>query len=59
MLAAAAAISEQPSVSIWRATRMEFEYFLDLACARLTPAEFQAEQVIGRVLSLEQAVDYA
>ena len=59
LLAAAAAISEQPSVSIWRATRMEFEYFLDLACARLTPAEFQAEQVIGRVLSLEQAVDYA
>jgi non-specific serine/threonine protein kinase len=59
LLAAAAAISRQPAASVWLATRMEVERYLDLARARLTDSEFQAEQAAGRAMSLEQAVDYA
>jgi predicted ATPase/DNA-binding CsgD family transcriptional regulator len=59
LLSAAVAISGQPSASIWKATQMEFEHHLDLVRAKLTQAEFQAEQTVGSVLSLEQAVDYA
>jgi DNA-binding NarL/FixJ family response regulator len=59
LLAAAAAISRQPTQSVWVATQMEAEQSLELARLRLTDAEFQVEQKIGRALSLEQAVDYA
>ena len=59
LFAAAAAISKQPSASKWRATRMEFERYNDLARANLSGAEFQAEQAAGRAMSLEQAVDFA
>jgi predicted ATPase/DNA-binding CsgD family transcriptional regulator len=59
LLAAAAAISGQPSASKWRANQMEFEHYLGLARARMEPAEYQAEQAVGRIMSLEQAVRYA
>ena len=59
LLAAAAAISKQPSASLWKATQMEFERYLDLARLRLPQTEFQAEQTIGSAMSLEQAVNYA
>jgi predicted ATPase/DNA-binding CsgD family transcriptional regulator len=59
LLAAAAAISRQPSASQWRATQMEYERCLNLARLKLSPAEFQAEQTIGSSMSLEQAVTYA
>ena len=59
LLAAASASRGQPTSSVWLATRMEFEHYLDLARARLSTSAFQAEQVIGRAMSLEQAVDYA
>ena len=59
LLAAAAAISGQPSASIWKATRMEFERYLDLVRTMLTQTQFQAEQMVGSIFSLEQAVDYA
>jgi len=59
LLAAVAAISGQPSASVWKATRMEFERYLDLAHLRLPQAEFQAEQMVGSSMSLEQAVIYA
>jgi non-specific serine/threonine protein kinase len=38
---------------------MEYEYYLALARAALTEAEFEAEQAVGRTFSLEQAIDYA
>jgi predicted ATPase/DNA-binding CsgD family transcriptional regulator len=47
------------AVSVWQATRMEYEHYLDLARADLTEAEFQAEQAAGRAMSLEQTVNYA
>ncbi len=57
LLAAAAVISGHASV--WLATRMETEHYLDLARSRLTDGEFQAEQAAGRAMSLEQAINYA
>jgi predicted ATPase/DNA-binding CsgD family transcriptional regulator len=57
LLAAAAAISGQPSASKWKATQMEFERYLDLARGKLPKAIFQEERAIGSSLSLEQAVE--
>jgi predicted ATPase/DNA-binding CsgD family transcriptional regulator len=59
LLAAAAAISGQPSASKWKATQTEFERYLGLARDKLTEASFQNEQAIGSSLSLEGAVEYA
>ncbi|MFZ0546988.1 MAG: LuxR C-terminal-related transcriptional regulator [Candidatus Promineifilaceae bacterium] len=59
LLAAASAITGQPSASVWRATRMEFDHYLSLARKQLTEAEFQAAQIAGSELSLEQVVEIA
>jgi predicted ATPase/DNA-binding CsgD family transcriptional regulator len=59
LLAAAVALGVQNAKSSWTATRMEYEQYLALARARLTDAEFQAEQAAGQALSLEQAIEYA
>ncbi len=37
---------------------MEYEHYLALAVARLTGAEFLAEQAAGRSMNLEQAIEY-
>jgi len=59
-LLAAADASGGPRVkSLWAATRREYEHYLALARAKLTEAEFQAEQAAGRAFSLEQAIEYA
>jgi predicted ATPase/DNA-binding CsgD family transcriptional regulator len=47
------------ATSVWQATRMEYEHYLDLARVRLTEEEFQSAQKVGKAMSLEQAVDYA
>ena len=54
LLAAAAAISGQPSASQWKATRMEYEWYLNLARLKLPRPDFQAEQTIGSAMSLER-----
>ncbi|MCB8983535.1 MAG: hypothetical protein H6659_06910 [Ardenticatenaceae bacterium] len=59
LFATAVALSKQPAVSLWKATRMELEHYLDLARSTLTDEDFKAEQAAGRVLSLEQALEYA
>jgi predicted ATPase/DNA-binding CsgD family transcriptional regulator len=59
LLAAAAAIRVQRVGSVWPAKRMGPDQYLDMARARLSEAEYQAEQAAGRALSLAQAVDYA
>jgi predicted ATPase/DNA-binding NarL/FixJ family response regulator len=59
LLAAAAAIRAQRAGSVWPAKRMEVDQYLDMARARLSEAEFQAEQAAGGAMSLEQAMDYA
>ncbi len=59
LLAAAVAIGAQRARPMWAATRREYEQYLAHVRARLTKAEFQAEQTAGQALSLEQAVEYA
>ena len=59
LLAAAVAIGGERVATAWAATRMEYEHTLALVHASLTETEFQAEQATGRILSIEQAVEYA
>jgi predicted ATPase/DNA-binding CsgD family transcriptional regulator len=59
LFAAAATLSERLFPATWKSTRLEFERYYELARDSLTDIGFQAEQVVGRAMSLEQAVDYA
>lgn len=59
LLAAADAIGRPRVKSTWAVMRMEYDHYLALARAKLTEAEFQAEQASGCALSLEQALAYA
>jgi DNA-binding NarL/FixJ family response regulator len=59
LLNVATAIRDQRAGSVWPAKRMEANQYLEMARARLSEAEFQAEQAAGRAMSLEQAVNYA
>jgi len=59
LLAAATAIGKPRGPYVWPVKRMEYEEYLELARARLTEVEFQAEQAAGRAMSLEQAIEYA
>ena len=59
LLAAAVAIGGERVAITWAATKMEYEHYLALARVNLTEAEFEAEQIAGRALSLEKAVAYA
>ncbi len=61
LLGASAAIGGKrvAVASVWYATRMEYEHYLELARTRLNQADFLAEQAAGRAMSLEQAVDHA
>jgi predicted ATPase/DNA-binding CsgD family transcriptional regulator len=58
ILAAAVAIGGQRIVSVWAATRMEYEYYLALILAKLNETALQTELAAGEELSLEQAVVY-
>lgn len=65
LLATAVAINSQSFTSQashpspWKATQMEFEWYLQQAHDQLPEATFQAEQTAGQTLSLEQAIQYA
>lgn len=59
LLSAAIALGGERPANVWTATRMEYERYLALARAKLTEAEFQAEQATGNALSLEKAIEYA
>jgi non-specific serine/threonine protein kinase len=60
LLGASISISSQNTStgSLWKVTRMEYEYYLELARVSLVEAEFQAELAVGGAMSLDQAVDY-
>jgi non-specific serine/threonine protein kinase len=59
LIAAAQAIREQRLGFTWPVKPMGVEPYLELARTRLTEAEFLAEQVTGRAMSLHQAIQYA
>ena len=47
------------SASLWALEKLEYEHYISMARARLSDAEFEAEQAKGRILSMEQAIAYA
>jgi non-specific serine/threonine protein kinase len=47
------------SASLWALEKLEYEQYIELARAKLSEAEFEAEQAEGRALSMEQAIAYA
>ena len=47
------------SASLWTLEKLEYEHYIGLARARLSDAEFEAEQAKGRLLSMEQAIVHA
>ena len=59
LLSAVLGIRNQPATVLWAATRMDFDYYLSIAKAKLSTEEFEREQAIGHKLSLEQAIVYA
>jgi predicted ATPase/DNA-binding CsgD family transcriptional regulator len=59
LLAATVAITGMPAGSGWPATQMEFERYHNLVRAKLTDTEYQAEQAMGQIMTIEQAVNYA
>lgn len=59
LFAAAEVISGSPTISVWRATQIEYNYYLDLARKQIPDADFRAEQAVGHTLSLEQAAELA
>lgn len=59
LFSALVTIGGERIATAWAATKLEYKHYLALAHARLTEAEFEAEQAAGRTLTLEQAVAYA
>lgn len=57
--AAALASEGGESATRWLPDKIEYEHFFRLARARLSDADFAAEQVKGRKLSIEQAIEQA
>lgn len=59
LLATAASLGGERVITMWAATRREYEYYLEIAQDRLTQAEIKAEQAAGAVLSQDLAVEFA
>jgi non-specific serine/threonine protein kinase len=59
LYAAAVANSGGNSAILWPPEKIEYEHYSGLARAKLSEAEFEAEQARGRALSMEQAIEYA
>jgi len=47
------------AASVWHATRLEYDYYRDMARANLADDEFQSELAAGRAMTLDQAVAFA
>jgi predicted ATPase/DNA-binding CsgD family transcriptional regulator len=59
LLAVAVTLGGQEFVSKWAATKMEYEHSVSLMRAEVGEATFLAEQLAGRKMTLEQAVELA
>jgi predicted ATPase/DNA-binding NarL/FixJ family response regulator len=57
LLAAAAASARQRTPYVWPTKRMEYDEYLELARSDLTQDGFQAAQLAGNEMTLEQAID--
>jgi predicted ATPase/DNA-binding NarL/FixJ family response regulator len=56
LLAAAAASARQRTPYVWPTKRMEYDEYLEMARSGLPQDEFQAAQMAGSTMSLEQAI---
>ena len=56
-VAADAASARQRTPYVWPTKRMEYDEYLELARSDLTQDEFQAAQLAGNEMTLEQAID--
>ena len=59
LYAAVAADGRGDSASLWALEKLEYKHYIGMARARLSDADFEAEQAKGRALSMEQAIAYA
>jgi predicted ATPase/DNA-binding CsgD family transcriptional regulator len=59
LLAAAVALGGKTVLVQWPAERMEYEYYLSALRAQLTEQELEDAQTQGRMLTIEQAIEYA
>jgi predicted ATPase/DNA-binding CsgD family transcriptional regulator len=59
LYAAAVANGRGKSGVLWPPERIEYELYIGLVHAKLSDAEFEAEQAQGRALSMEEAAEYA
>jgi predicted ATPase/DNA-binding CsgD family transcriptional regulator len=59
LLAAAVALGGKALLVQWPAERMEYEYYLSAVQAQLTKQEFETEQKEGRIMTMEQSIQFA
>jgi predicted ATPase/DNA-binding CsgD family transcriptional regulator len=59
LYAAAVANSREKSAILWPPEKIEYEHYIGQVHAKLSEADFEAEQAKGRALSIEQAIEYA
>jgi predicted ATPase/DNA-binding CsgD family transcriptional regulator len=59
LYAAAVANGRANSAILWPPEKIDYEHYIGLVRAKLSDAEFEAEQAKGRALSIEQATEYA
>jgi predicted ATPase/DNA-binding CsgD family transcriptional regulator len=59
LFAAAVALGGRALLVQWPAERMEYEHYLAAVRSQLTDQEFEAAQMKGRMLTMEQAIEYA
>jgi DNA-binding CsgD family transcriptional regulator len=59
LYAAALANGRANSAILWPPEKIDYEHYIGLVRAKLSDAEFEAEQAKGRALSIEQATEYA
>jgi predicted ATPase/DNA-binding CsgD family transcriptional regulator len=59
LYAAAVTNGRGDSESLWALEKIEYEHYIGLVRAKLSDAEFEAEQANGRTLPMEQAIEYA
>jgi non-specific serine/threonine protein kinase len=59
LLAAAVALGGKALLAQWPAERMEYEYYLSAIRTKLTDQEYEQAQMKGRMLTMEQAIEYA
>jgi predicted ATPase/DNA-binding CsgD family transcriptional regulator len=59
LLAAAVALGGKALLTQWPAERMEYDYYLSAVRAQLTEPEIETEQREGRMMTMEESIEFA